>query len=318
MANKKGDNLGANLITGVYFRVEGTAGQDNALPWNILKKMGDHLQELIKNIAKFDLTNVNSPESFEIELYDFRPGSAVPAFRFRNNPQEVIATTAQSQSLSVAKQFDDIMKIAEGGNYLKLNERYASQEVRNEIAKDLYEFVNAPGNSPLSIVKPSGRRFRKIYKVSRFSHKAFSNIYSRVSPKDVKKKEEERIIAYGRVSLPVEKRKGSRGKIIELYKSDGTTMSFAPHHIVLEDKVYNLHNPLMCLFHKEDGYYVIENPLMDLYATGETEEEAELSFYQEFDHAFTRFNELSDDQLSDRLLRAKQAINLIVKDITKD
>jgi hypothetical protein len=124
------------------------------------------------------------------------------------------------------------------------------------------------------------------------------------------------VVAYGQVLLPTGKDK--KVKIIEIYKNDDTALSFAPSKIAIKGKVYNLFNPIMCLFYKEDGYYVIENSLMDLYATGETEEDAMQSFYNEFDFAFTRFNELKDDVLSDRLLRAKKAINLIVKDISKD
>ena len=51
MAKKLPGRIKANMITGVYFRVEGTAGQENALPWNVLKNLSSRRQHV--NFPRF-------------------------------------------------------------------------------------------------------------------------------------------------------------------------------------------------------------------------------------------------------------------------
>jgi hypothetical protein len=63
---------------------------------------------------------------------------------------------------------------------------------------------------------------------------------------------------------------------------------------------------------KEDDYFVLSNALLDLVGTGRTEAEAKESFFREFDVAYTRYNELPNEKLSDRLLKIKDIINFIV------
>jgi hypothetical protein len=71
------------------------------------------------------------------------------------------------------------------------------------------------------------------------------------------------------------------------------------------------------MVHKEEGNFIVENEMLDLYASGKTIDEAEHDFYNEFDASFKLFNNLSNDELSDRLLRAKNMMNAYVKEITE-
>jgi len=306
----------ADIIKGVYFKIEGKAGETKGIAWSILQKMGSHLQHLISAMAKYDLANVGSPQlnNFEIELFDYRPGSAVPAFRLRPVAQQVIGIPIQEQRQAVSKSFDSMLEIAAGGDYRKIGNLYTLPEVKNEIAKQFFEFVNSPGQSPITVVRPTPKgRFTKVYNIQRFTQDAYNYLYTpTLKTKIISDTKSED--AYGKVLLKTTKGK-TKPKIVELYRGKDNSMSFSPSHIVVSGKTYNLHGPLMCVLDKEKDYFVIENKLMDLYASGESEYEAEQNFYKEFDLAFTRLNELSDAQLSTRLIRAKALMNLIVKEI---
>ena len=92
-------------------------------------------------------------------------------------------------------------------------------------------------------------------------------------------------------------------------------MTYAPTEIDFNNKKYILNFPLRCLFGKEEDYFIIQSEMLDIIGTGETKEDAELSFKQEFDYIFTEYNSLSDDKLSKRLVKIKNLLNNIVKQV---
>jgi len=69
---------------------------------------------------------------------------------------------------------------------------------------------------------------------------------------------------------------------------------------------------------KEDDNFIIENELLDLYAVGDNVDEAEHDLYGEFDASFQLLNIMANEQLSERLLRAKQLMNFYVKEIIEE
>jgi predicted RNase H-like HicB family nuclease len=113
------------------------------------------------------------------------------------------------------------------------------------------------------------------------------------------------------------------GIIIDTMPDNGDTlftwsnidMAYSPETIIINDKTYNLKFPLRCSFRKEEDYYVIKNEQLDIVATGQTPEDAETDFKEEFDYLYSRLNELNDNQLSNRMLAIKNTINQYVKSI---
>jgi hypothetical protein len=93
------------------------------------------------------------------------------------------------------------------------------------------------------------------------------------------------------------------------------TNSVALQLIELDNKSYELNFPLRCLLENEEGYYVLTSEMLDIVGTGTTEETALKSLSQEFDFIYQRYNQLSDDQLSDRLKNIKKILNITVKKI---
>lgn len=83
----------------------------------------------------------------------------------------------------------------------------------------------------------------------------------------------------------------------------------------MENKIYKLHTPLLLRVEKEDEIFIVQNEMLDLYASGDTIDEAEHDFYNEFDASYQLLNNLSDKELSDSLLRAKRMMNNYVKEI---
>ncbi len=97
--------------------------------------------------------------------------------------------------------------------------------------------------------------------------------------------------------------------------TQGLTLSYAPSSIKFEGKIYNLQVPLRCAFEQEENYYIIKNELLDIVGTGLNPEEAENSFFQEFAYIYTRYNELPNEKLSNRILQIKNILNFLVKTV---
>lgn len=304
----------ANIINGVHVRVGGEAGKTNGLKLRILENMFGHLQELISLLAKYELETAESPnlKEFEIELYDFKPGSAVPAFRIAPKPISLFPEILNKQKKVVAEKFDELLSYANKGAYEKFFPEQQLPEVRQDIAEELYGFIISAGNSPITIVEPinGNGQFKEIYKVPKFT-KQQSDRLLKPRVRRTQGTEAEEIFA-------LVQRVGKRRTILDLYENKNTILSVAPENIIIENKTYHLHTPLVCTVHKEDGNFIIENEMLDLYAAGENIDEAEHDLYKEFDESYQLLNSLPDDQLSERLLRAKNVLNSYIKEITNE
>lgn len=304
----------ANILDGVYVRVGGAAGSTKGLPWHILENMFSHLQELISMLAKYELETESAPNirEFEIELFDFKPGSAIPAFRLVHKPQQELLPVVQEQKAVVAKRFDELMSYANSADYESFFNADTLPEVKYDIAEELYGFVLAAEGSPLSIVKPlnGNGEYQEIYKVPRFTKEQSTNLL-RPKRKRNSAEEPEQIFA-------LVQRVGKRRTIIDLYENKDTILSIAPREIVTVNKRYILNSPLICTVRKEDDNFIIENELLDLYAVGDNVDEAEHDLYGEFDASFQLLNSMANEELSERLLRAKQLMNFYVKEIIEE
>jgi hypothetical protein len=101
-----------------------------------------------------------------------------------------------------------------------------------------------------------------------------------------------------------------------LYTGKEISLDFAPGQIPVEGRTYILTSPLRCLFEKEDDCFIIQSELLDIIGTGLTKEEAQNSFYQEFDYIYQTYNSLNDAQLTQRLISIKIILNQIVKTVS--
>ncbi len=303
--------MSVDLIKGIHIRIEGEEGSTNGLSWDVFRKIGDSLQALITHLVQYGIEDSTAdPNAFEIEIFDFNPGSAIPSARLKTHPQQNLYKPNGDVGKQVAKEFDFLMSISNSGDYNKLSERYTDSKALGLIAADLYGFANAADTSPVSLVKKTKSGYQRIYGVEKFPAKVFK----RLAPNQTKKVNPEQETVIARVSLnPKAKRKVA--SLHQVYKN--AEVSYAPKYITTAQADYELHHALLCKMYEEDKYFFIENDLLDIQAGGTNEIEAEESFHEEFDFKFRRLNELEDSKLSDRLIRAKKAFNLIVKHHTE-
>ena len=116
-----------------------------------------------------------------------------------------------------------------------------------------------------------------------------------------------------RTSLAMVELKGqkTRPKVLELFEEIKNPI-YSFDKISYADNSYVLKFPIYCeMIHDEDIYF-LENSELGIYVSGESLEEAQQAFFEEFDYIFQRYNELSDEQLTDDVLSIKSFLNLIV------
>jgi hypothetical protein len=103
-----------------------------------------------------------------------------------------------------------------------------------------------------------------------------------------------------------------RKKILQTY-DEKVKATFDPEVINCQDYQYILKSPLRSSITEMDDKFVIENELLGIYSYGDTLDEAEEMFAQEFDYIYTRYNELDESKLSDEVKFLKSYLNQIVK-----
>ena len=95
-------------------------------------------------------------------------------------------------------------------------------------------------------------------------------------------------------------------------------VSYSPASITTNNRKYIFNFPLMSSFQKEDDHYVIKNELLDIYAVGESEQDAENDFKEEFDYLYQTLNSFNENEITERLKTIKTFINFFVKEVTSN
>lgn len=305
--------MAIDLQKGISLKIEGELGKFQTLPIESLIKIAESLQELVMSIAKYDLPTNESIDlnNFKLELTDFQKGSAIPSFVLTQRVQPVISDY-ENQRKEVTKKLNTIFEISDKGNYSDLRDLYPEHFKRNEIVEKLYDFTSSFKNSPVTIYeKGSINEESEKYRPKRFKASTKKSLI--VDVKEIKEEKlEEKAFARIKVTKKGEK---TRNIIEEIISTAQHSLSYSPEVINVNKKQYILNFPLRCLFAKEDDYYVINNEQLDLIGTGETQDEAEQNFNEEFDYLYNRLNSLKDNQLNKRLLRIKSVLNSFVKEV---
>jgi hypothetical protein len=102
----------------------------------------------------------------------------------------------------------------------------------------------------------------------------------------------------------------------QLFHKEKHSLTYSPTTISINDRNYTLSYPLLSSFEKEGENYVIKNPMLDIYATGKSEEDAEIDFNEEFDYLYKRLNSLQDENMNKHFKTIKLFINNIVKNVS--
>ncbi len=117
-----------------------------------------------------------------------------------------------------------------------------------------------------------------------------------------------------RTSLAMVEIKGktTKPKVLELFEEVKNPI-YSFNLISFGDKTYSLKYPIYCELIHEDKAYALENKELGIYSSGKNIEEAQKSFFEEFDYIFTRYNSLPNSQLTDDVIAIKQLLNFFVK-----
>lgn len=302
---------------GAFIEIGGELGQYNSLPIDDLVKIAQDLQELIFTIAKFDLASDESIDlrNFNIELVGFTKGSAVPKFAYSQRVENKTGIYWQIHRTKVNETFEKLIEVSNSGDYSKVKELYPEPFKRNQIVESLYSFANDFGSAPVNFVDydEKSEKITPILKINRFKPAVKKELISEI--KEIVKTESESNEAVAKVKITNKNGRISR-KILSTY-SKKFSLEYAPIIIVSDTTKYFLKYPLRCLFEKENGYFVIQSEMLGIIGTGLTEDEAEVSFSEEFDYIYERFNSLDSDSLTNYNQLIKNILNQIVEKVEK-
>lgn len=307
-----------DLNQGAYFQIGGELGKYNSLPINVLVKIAEDFQQLIMTLAhlEIDETELTSSENFEIELSDFKKGSAVPGFIFSPRKEKMIGEKWDIHRGIVNNKLEDILEVSNDGDYGKLIKMYPKPSERNKLVESLYNFVSDFGSSPIAVVNYDQvtNNFTPIFKISKFKHSVKRILMT--DNVEIEQLHTESDIAVGKIK----KIKNSKGKlthrVLATYPSE-ISLQYAPTEIFTNEIRYKLRFPLRCLFEKEDDYYVIHSEVLGIGGTGSTEKEAENFFSEEFDFLYNKLNSLEDKKLTKYNQFIKTYLNQLVEKIEK-
>lgn len=308
-----------DLDKGAYLQIGGELGKYNSLPIDTLVKIAQDFQDLILNIARFDLetTDPINLDAFKIELLDFRPGSAIPCFGFSPRIENKVGHNWQIHRSSVNKKFENIAEVAASGDYNKLKILYPNPSSRNPIVESLYSLVNDFGTAPVFFVDYNKDTLvaKPIFKINKFNSSVKKELITTIN--ETTKPLSESDIEVGQIKITKKNGKVIKRTVINSYSNKNYSLEYAPELIVFENIKYILKYPLRCLFEKEDDYYVIQSEILDIIGTGLTVVEAELSFSEEFNYIFNKLNSLDSEQLTEHNNRIKLILNSYIKEIEK-
>lgn len=300
-----------NDFENITFEIEGELGKHKSLPIESLVKIAESLQNLIFSIAKNDIPS-DSPidlNNFKLEITSFVGGSAIPTFAFTKRVEPTLMDF-NKQREAVSSKFEELMILADKGEYQSLKTLYPEPIRRNDIVKSLYSFANSFGNSPV-IVYGGGNR-EKSYGIVKFKKETKDSLIAKIEEiKEEPSKEE----VYAKVLVTKTKTGRESKNIQEMYSKEKHSITYTTSKIAVEGRTYILNYPLRCLLEGDKEGCLIEYEALNLVGAGDTSEEAEQEFLTEFDYTYRKLNGLSDDKLSARLIRIKRMINDCVKEV---
>lgn len=295
----------------------GKENDDNVISWDVLKNVGDKLEELILTIAKYNLDVVGpvNLDNFKLDFSGFYNGSSIPAFRLNTHPIPSLFNEDKARKVVIAN-FSNLVSNVDKGNYQAIADGYNAPNVKNDIIHKVYEFTNSAGTTPVAIVEREGNKFRKVYSIRRLN----KAVYDQLIVKDPFLLMED-VVPYESTAVArVIFKKNKAGKLLrktsEIYKDKEATLSLKLDKVETADTIYNFNTPILFQLYQEGKGIIIENEQLDLYASGLTTEEAKLSLFDQFDHSYKRLYDLKNTQLSDFLLKVKKYYNFIIKSVT--
>lgn len=306
-----------NLEKGLSIKIEGELGKFQTLPIEALIKIAQNFQKLVHSIAELEIQTEGGIdlENFNVEISDFKKGSVIPEFILTPRIKYTTGNDVEKQRDFVSGRVDKLLSIVNIGNYLELKKEYPEPYKRNIIVEGLFGFTASFGNAPVSFGSTTkGNKFKQAYKLHKFKEPVKKSLISEI--KEIRK-EESIFITKAVGNIEVKRKDGKlQTKVTNFFEDKHADLSYCTDTIVHRETVYELYSPLRCKFHKEDDYFLIESEQLDIIGTGLTKDEAEKNFAEEFNYIYQRYNELTDNKLSDKIKRIKKILQAIVTKVS--
>lgn len=302
-----------DLAKGIGLEVGGELGKDNTISIDVLFKLVNSFQELIKSVAKHNISQSESIvlDNFKICLSGFEKHSAVPIVKFESSPQGTVHDLF-GQRTEVTTQLEKILEVSDKGNYIKLRDLYPSAFSRNEIIEPLYQFANSTGNSPLSIVNFNKKKISEQFKIRHFKSEIKTSLFTKIS--DSEKGEKSIYSSVAKIDV-VRAANGEikNRKIKDVYEGDKFHPSFTTDTLVFGEKVFEFIKPLTFTTEKEDEIFSVKSDVFEISGCGDSVDEAEHDLAEELNFLYNSIMNIPDKELTQRLQSVKQAMKLFIK-----
>ena len=304
--------MALNFNDKVYLQIGGEIGKNNSLPLNYLAELAKNLQTLVDNLAAVELPKNEGfdPKNFQLELTDFRAGSAVPGFSFTKNIQSVIGADVSDQRSKISQKFESLMELANSGEYTKLNDLFPESNQKNEITQSLYGFVNSLKTPKVAFGNYSEKSgFKPDFKVKKFKKSLRDELI------EIKKEPVVKITEYGFGRIEVTKSNGKERKVIkEFYRPETAKLSHVFHKIESKNMTYELSAPLYSSLTKnDDDSVLIESEMLNLSSAGATVEEAIEKFSEDFHLMLEQLNATKYIDLTEKMRVVKTFYTVLIK-----
>lgn len=298
-------------------QVDGESEKNHTISWDTLKKLGDSTQKLILSLVKsLDSDTIISEENVKLEFTGFYKGSSITGFRLQD--RQLLFPIVEEQKL-LNDKFSDVFSCLSNGNFNKIASDVKDPILKNEIINSVYEFSNSAGNSPINIVKKSGDKYKPTYKIRKISSEQKKDLLTPINnlKELVNTLDNSKTNAFGKISIKKTPRGRVSRKVVSEYSDKDAILSLIFDSIEYNSKLYQFtHAITFTISHDDPKFKIIENPMLDIYAQGNTIEEAKIDMYEQFDYTFQRLSNISDNKLSSHLLKAKKYLKLIIENVT--
>jgi len=306
-----------NITERILLQIDSSEEKDHTLSWELLKKIGDNMQDIIITLFKLSTDDKLIPsEAIKLRFSGFYEGSAVPAWQLPEAQNLLFDITPQLEKVN--SNFNLIISSLNTGRFEQLNSITDNVELNNKLVDNVYNFSNSVGGKKFNFVKPSSAKkgFKTVAKIFQMPLKTKNSIY-KVEDKGSTTKNSKEIEFVAKINAVKDvKGKLSKKKIV-YYENKEATLALKYDSIQYKNRLYTFSNELIFSFSNPDNHcFNIENQLLDIYAFGRTHKEAEEDLFSQFDYTYKRLTQIENEKLSDHLQRAKNYILLIVNKIT--
>ena len=292
-------------------QIGGEIGKNNSLPLKYFAELAKNLQTVIDTLVECELPEEEGFDrsNFQLELTDFQPDGVIPGFSFTKQVQSVVGGDAMEQRKEISKSFENLISMADSGNYEQLNDIFPETATRKKVAKSFFGFVDSLKTPKVAFGNfDSKKGFKSKFKVRKYTKEIRQQILDtkvEAAPIDTE-------YVYGRIKLTKQNGK-ERKAIAEIFENEATKLSYVFEKIETPERNFELTSPVYCSLQKSEDAYSLASELLHLSAKGETQEEAVHQFASAFNQQFSKLENTKYGDLTEQERVVKTVLTVLVR-----